>query len=310
MMDPCPAAGLSAEMAAATRTGKLHLMLKMGNEDTHVVVENLIPGEDLAGIEDIRQFSYLAVYDGHGGSAASAYCARSMHDNLASILSKKYLDSAENGQLEPPVQDYIDSLIETFHVTEAEFCQWARTHNDNSGACALVVLYSATDLVYTLRKLLSCVHLYCSFLNICWVYLVSLWILECWRHFLSILTSFLTPTTFPNSPPHILPLNKQNKTKQQFVANAGDCGVYLFQEGNVSGLLNTRHTASDPGEIARLGKANVPVANGRVLDSLEPSRAIGDIDLKHLPEGVIATPEVIHRKLGPQPWLIVVGTGK
>eukprot|EP01134_Creolimax_fragrantissima_P000020 CFRG0020T1 len=112
-----------------------------------------------------------------------------------------------------------------------------------------------------------------------------------------------------------------------YIANAGDCGGVLFTieevpKGEIRDAdaiiarnikakpINQRHKCSNKNEEKRIYKSGGLVINGRVNGVLEPTRAIGDIDMKgNEPTGVIATPEVHHIGLDPSvPWVLVMGT--
>lgn len=91
------------------------------------------------------------------------------------------------------------------------------------------------------------------------------------------------------------------------VANVGDCRAMLFncrldqgRNGKTPVVtrvheLTTPHRASDASERKRIMAAGGCVVNGRVMGVLEPSRAIGDLDLKRIPtaqHAVSAVPDV------------------
>ncbi len=70
--------------------------------------------------------SYLALFDGHGGSS----CGNFLRDNLHNYIIK------ENNFLENIEQ----SLINSFEKAENDFLKIAKENNDKSGSCALVCL--------------------------------------------------------------------------------------------------------------------------------------------------------------------------
>ncbi|CAM9708002.1 unnamed protein product [Phaeothamnion confervicola] len=96
-------------------------------------------------------------------------------------------------------------------------------------------------------------------------------------------------------------------------ANVGDCQAILVEhDGNVV-QLSRPHRATDPAEVARIEAKGGTVINGRVMGALEPSRSIGDIDLKSgLAPAVIPTPHVTTRSLpyrrGQGPSVLVVAS--
>lgn len=99
------------------------------------------------------------------------------------------------------------------------------------------------------------------------------------------------------------------------VANAGDCAGRLvrFKNGVVASSepLNARHTCFNLEEAARVRRAGGRIVAGRVNGVLEPTRAVGDIDMKTDSMGavIIADPEVRHFRLDVgEPWTIVLGT--
>eukprot|EP00123_Amoebidium_parasiticum_P017657 comp23934_c0_seq1/m.42277 comp23934_c0_seq1/g.42277 ORF comp23934_c0_seq1/g.42277 comp23934_c0_seq1/m.42277 type:complete len:272 (-) comp23934_c0_seq1:778-1593(-) len=102
-----------------------------------------------------------------------------------------------------------------------------------------------------------------------------------------------------------------------FVANCGDCaGILLVYEADGSVKpshafpINTRHTARNKAERARVAKAGGYFRDDRVNGVLEPTRSFGDIDMKgKTATGVIATPEIKHFPLDPaKPWVMILGT--
>ncbi|CAM9465224.1 unnamed protein product, partial [Chrysoparadoxa australica] len=74
------------------------------------------------------------------------------------------------------------------------------------------------------------------------------------------------------------------------VANIGDCQAALYRpkaesvsKGERAGdvvKLSVPHRSSDPGELARIQAAGGFVVNKRAFGMLEPSRSIGDLDVK------------------------------
>lgn len=80
-------------------------------------------------------------------------------------------------------------------------------------------------------------------------------------------------------------------------ANLGDCRA-CYVDLDVLSLtwLSKDHDASSPSEKARIEMVGGYVQNGRVGGALEPSRTLGDLDVKRLmPGAVLAEPE--HRLL-------------
>lgn len=70
----------------------------------------------------------------------------------------------------------------------------------------------------------------------------------------------------------------------------GDTRAVLYDaKAQTARQLTRDHTAANPTERDRLMSAHVKVRNGRVLGVLEPSRAVGDLNLKRLnPRAVVA----------------------
>jgi len=78
------------------------------------------------------------------------------------------------------------------------------------------------------------------------------------------------------------------------VAAAGDCqAVMCYENGRKIKKLNKPHRSGDSDEKQRIYKAGGYVKRGRVMSVLEPSRTIGDLDVKKMCEkAVIAEPFV------------------
>jgi len=70
----------------------------------------------------------------------------------------------------------------------------------------------------------------------------------------------------------------------------GDARAVLYDgKARVPRQLTRDHTAANPTERERLLAAHVKVRNGRVLGVLEPTRSLGDLNLKRLnPRAVVA----------------------
>lgn len=76
-------------------------------------------------------------------------------------------------------------------------------------------------------------------------------------------------------------------------ANVGDCQAILINDKGAVISLSRPHRAMDREEKIRIREAGGKVMQGRVMGVLEPSRAIGDLDLKKSwPGCVIAEPHV------------------
>lgn len=77
-------------------------------------------------------------------------------------------------------------------------------------------------------------------------------------------------------------------------ASIGDCEMILVSAfGTRVKRMNHPHRSSGEKERKRIEKAGGYVINGRAMGVLEPSRTLGDIDVKKLcPGAVIASPEV------------------
>ncbi|CAM9928674.1 unnamed protein product, partial [Sphacelaria rigidula] len=96
-------------------------------------------------------------------------------------------------------------------------------------------------------------------------------------------------------------------------ANVGDCQAILINDKGVHIPLSKPHRAMDLDEKTRISHAGGRVIQGRVMGVLEPSRAIGDLDLKKTwPGCVIAEPYVSVRSLpysrGQEPSYLVVAS--
>ncbi len=71
-----------------------------------------------------KNLQYFAVFDGHAGSRAAAYCAENMHKILAENFSKALEKSANNSiaQIEKEMKRH---LVETFKQCDEEFLKIA-----------------------------------------------------------------------------------------------------------------------------------------------------------------------------------------
>jgi serine/threonine protein phosphatase PrpC len=75
--------------------------------------------------------------------------------------------------------------------------------------------------------------------------------------------------------------------------NSGDCGAVLQRASGESEELNILHGVDCPGEYDWITSLGTQFVNGRVGGSLEPTRSLGDIDVKSLLPGVVShTPDV------------------
>lgn len=95
------------------------------------------------------------------------------------------------------------------------------------------------------------------------------------------------------------------------VLNVGDCRVIVSeQEGDSAVAITTDHTASQMSEKRRIEENGGYVMHGRVIGVMEPSRSVGDIDMKaEAMEGaVVATPEVFRRPVKIGQTTIVLAT--
>ena len=81
---------------------------------------------------------------------------------------------------------------------------------------------------------------------------------------------------------------------KMYIVNAGDCRALLVSRDTHFRALSRDHKASCPHERKRICLAGGRIARGRIDGVLEPSRGVGDIDLKtSSTEGsVIAIPEI------------------
>jgi hypothetical protein len=77
--------------------------------------------------------------------------------------------------------------------------------------------------------------------------------------------------------------------------------------------MTTAHRAGDPKERARILAAGGTVVNGRVMGVLEPARAIGDLDLKRVPNArhaVGTTPSLATATLHKQQEVVLASSGE
>lgn len=97
------------------------------------------------------------------------------------------------------------------------------------------------------------------------------------------------------------------------VANAGDSRCYLYTDEGKTIPLSEDHKPDNVTERDRITKAGGYVANGRVCDNLNLSRAIGDLTYKKnnkmSPKDQIisAFPDVISRKVGKDCRFLLIG---
>lgn len=107
---------------------------------------------------------------------------------------------------------------------------------------------------------------------------------------------------------------------QKIVLNLGDCRVILREapeqqhSHDVLGArvipLSTDHCASNPGEKMRIVQNGGYVRYGRVAGLLEPSRSIGDTDMKEpeMKNWVLSTPDVRRSDLAVGRSLLILAT--
>lgn len=75
--------------------------------------------------------------------------------------------------------------------------------------------------------------------------------------------------------------------------NSGDCGAVFQRMSGESEPLNILHCAECPGEDYWVTSCGSCFVNGRIGGSLEPTRSLGDIDVKSLLPGVVShTPDL------------------
>ncbi|CAM9474322.1 unnamed protein product [Pylaiella littoralis] len=96
-------------------------------------------------------------------------------------------------------------------------------------------------------------------------------------------------------------------------ANVGDCQAILITDKGSVVSLSRPHRATDEDEKARIRSKGGKVLQGRVMGVLEPSRVIGDHDIKRAwPGCVIAEPFVFVQSLpytkGQAPSVLVVAS--
>lgn len=118
----------------------------------------------------------------------------------------------------------------------------------------------------------------------------------------------------------ILFFDSQTDSAQKLVLNLGDCRVILREAVEATAsrsalgarvmALSTDHCASNPIEKVRICENGGVVRFGRVAGLLEPSRSIGDIDMKEpeMKNWVIATPEIRRRELAVGRSLLILAT--
>lgn len=96
-------------------------------------------------------------------------------------------------------------------------------------------------------------------------------------------------------------------------ASAGDSRAYIIGASGAAVALTRDHRPEDPVEAARVRGAGGKIADGRVNETLNLTRAIGDLDLKKnkalKPEEQIisAFPEVREFPLNPRPQFLLLG---
>lgn len=95
------------------------------------------------------------------------------------------------------------------------------------------------------------------------------------------------------------------------VLNTGDCRVIVSEQADDSAeAITTDHTASLESEKKRIENNGGYVMHGRVVGVMEPSRSVGDTDMKSdgMKGAVVATPEVFRRPVKIGQTTIVLAT--
>ncbi|KAG5192415.1 phosphatase 2C-like domain-containing protein [Tribonema minus] len=95
------------------------------------------------------------------------------------------------------------------------------------------------------------------------------------------------------------------------VANVGDCLAVLYLPGADSHVdLSVAHRSRQPEEARRIEAAGGLVINNRAFGVLEPSRSIGDLDLKRHCRGAVTADPYIREVVIPPPQQPAEGAAK
>eukprot|EP00638_Chattonella_subsalsa_P010008 CAMPEP_0117748022 /NCGR_PEP_ID=MMETSP0947-20121206/8837_1 /TAXON_ID=44440 /ORGANISM="Chattonella subsalsa, Strain CCMP2191" /LENGTH=330 /DNA_ID=CAMNT_0005565543 /DNA_START=159 /DNA_END=1148 /DNA_ORIENTATION=- len=78
------------------------------------------------------------------------------------------------------------------------------------------------------------------------------------------------------------------------VANIGDSEAMLLDHRGKQVKMSTMHSSRNPKEILRIKKTGARIRNGYIMNKLQPSRTIGDSDIKQITSKVILAKPVIH----------------
>lgn len=114
-------------------------------EDAHVACDALPPpSPDMAHL--CQQLSFYAVYDGHQGAEASAYCKLHLHRQMMTRLAERIRRRRENGEgsSEPTAGDIAEALREAFASTDEQFLS---STNASAGTTAIAAVVTRTHCI-------------------------------------------------------------------------------------------------------------------------------------------------------------------
>jgi len=233
---------------------------------------------EVLGNPVLGKTSLWCVFDGHGGSTASEYCRT--HVVLEVMRALRSQPGGISGAQDALPSDSAASLTAALKLSiaalEAGFSKFAR-RGDDSGCCATLVLCRQGVMVS-------------ANLGDCRAMLFNARsnsaeggsVIEIGSNPLGAKSQ---QRGFGGSRGHRDALNWANS-----MSSGDGAGEH---EDSLPPLvacyeLTTPHRADDPPERARIESCGGSVVNGRVMGVLEPSRAIGDLDLKRLPKARLA----------------------
>lgn len=166
----------------------------------------------------VSRISYFGVFDGHGGTRASQYCAKNLHRHLARLLPKAGVSNFE--------KEMKKAVLDAFKFADDEFLKIAAKNQpvwkDGSTACCLLIL---DDTLY-IANLGDSKAILCRYHK------------ESKRH-----------AAFPLCREH----NPTNYDERKRIEKSGGC----VRDGRVLGVLEVSRSIGD-GQYKRCGVVNVP----------------------------------------------------
>jgi len=245
---------------------------------------------EVMGNPALGKTSLWCVFDGHGGSTASEYCRT--HVVLEVLRALRSQPGGIAGAQDALPADTSASLTAALKLSiaalEAGFSKFAR-RGDDSGCCATLVLCRHGVMVSA--NLGDC---RCMLFNARSHNAEGGSVIDIGGNPLRAKSQ----RGFGGSRGHRDALNWANSSSVDGREDDSLPPIVSCYE------LTTPHRAEDPAERARIESCGGSVVNGRVMGVLEPSRAIGDLDLKRLPKARLAVsiePSLASLELVPSP---------